>query len=54
MPKITYFNGSTNAYSGHMEAAIYVDGNIVGAVEYVLYDDELTVSNIHIKPEFRR
>jgi len=56
MPKITYYNGSTDAYSGqvNMEAAIYVDGEIAGAVEYVLYDDELTVSDIYIRPEYRR
>jgi 2'-5' RNA ligase len=56
MPKITYYNGSTNAYSGqvNMEAAIYVDGQIAAVVEYVLYDDELTVSHIFVKPEFRR
>lgn len=56
MPKITYYNGSTDAYSGqvNMEAAIYIDGQIIGAVEYVLYDGELTVSHIYIKPEYRR
>jgi GNAT superfamily N-acetyltransferase len=56
LPKITYYNGSTDAYSGqvNMEAAIYVDGQIVGAVEYVLYDGELTVSDIQIRPEYRR
>jgi predicted GNAT family acetyltransferase len=56
MSKITYYNGSTNAYSGqvNMEAAIYVDKQIAGAVEYVLYDGELTVSHIFVKPEFRR
>lgn len=54
--KITYYNGSTDAYSGqvNMEAAIYVDGDIVGAAEYVLFDDELTISDIQIKPEWRR
>ena len=56
MAKITYYNGSTNAYSGqvNMEAAIYVDGDIVGAAEYVLYDGELTISDIQVKPEWRR
>lgn len=56
MPKITYYNGSTDAYSGqvNMEAAIYIDGQIIGAVEYVLYDGELSVSHIYIKPEYRR
>lgn len=56
MPKITYYNGSTDAYSGqvNMEAAIYIDGQIIGAVEYVLYDGELTVSHIYVKPEYRR
>jgi GNAT superfamily N-acetyltransferase len=53
---ITYYNGSTDAYSGqvNMEAAIYVDGEIVGAAEYVLYGDELSISDIHIKPQWRR
>jgi len=53
---ITYYNGSTDAYSGqvNMEAAIYVDEQIVGAAEYVLYDGELTISHIYIKPEWRR
>jgi len=56
MPKITYYNGSTDAYSGqmNMEAAIYVDGQIVGAAEYVLYDGELTISDIQVRPEWRR
>jgi len=56
MPKITYYNGSTDAYHGqvNMEAAIYLDGQIVGAVEYVLYGQELTVSHIYVKPEYRR
>jgi len=56
MPKITYYNGSIDAYQGqvNMEAAIYVDGQIVGAAEYVLYGDELTISYIYVKPEYRR
>jgi len=31
-----------------------VDGDIMGVVEYVLHDGELTVSNILVRPEFRR
>jgi hypothetical protein len=56
MPKITYYNGSTNYYSGqtNMEAVIYVDRELAGYVEYVLYDGELTVSDIQIEPKWRR
>lgn len=56
MSKITYYNGSTDAYSGqvNMEAAIYADGQIAGAVEYVLYNGELSISHIYVRPEFRR
>ncbi len=56
MPKITYTNEVIDAYSGQLncEAGIYLDGEIVGIVEYVLYDGELSVSHIFVRPEFRR
>jgi len=56
MSKITYTNEVVDAYSGQLncEAGIYIDGDIVGVVEYVLYEKELTVSDIFIRPEFRR
>ena len=56
MPKITYTNEVIDAYSGQLncEAGIYLDGEIVGIVEYVLYDGELSVSHIFVRSEFRR
>jgi len=54
--KITYSNEVLNAYSGQIncEAGIFVDGEIVGVAQYVLYDDELTISDIFVRPAFRR
>ena len=54
--KITYSNESTAAYSGqvNMTAMIYVDGEPVGGVDYVIYDGELSISDIFVKPEWRR
>lgn len=54
--KITYTDEVVDSYSGQLnkEAGIYINGEIVGVVEYVLYDNELTVSDIFIRPEFRR
>jgi GNAT superfamily N-acetyltransferase len=55
-PDITYTDECTNAYSGQQNftACIYVDKEIVGCVEYVLYSGELTVSDIQVKPEYKR
>jgi len=54
--KITYSNYSTAAYSGqvNMTALIYVDEELVGGVDYVIYKGDLTVSDIQVKPEWRR
>lgn len=56
MPKITYTNEAIDAYSGQIncEAGIYADGDIVGLVQYVLYENELTISHIFVRPEYRR
>jgi GNAT superfamily N-acetyltransferase len=56
MNRITYTNEILNAYSGQYngEAGIYVDGEIIGVAQYVLYNGELTISDIFIRPEFRR
>jgi GNAT superfamily N-acetyltransferase len=55
-PDITYTDECTDAYSGQQNftACIYVDKEIVGCVEYVLYSGELTVSDIQVKPEYKR
>lgn len=53
---ITFTNEITDAYSGQIncEAGIYEYGEIVGYVQYVLYDGELTVSDIFVRPDRRR
>jgi GNAT superfamily N-acetyltransferase len=33
---------------------MYINGDIVGMVEYTLFESELTVSNIIVRPELRR
>lgn len=54
--KITYTNEILNSHSGQLdgEAGIYVDGEIIGVAQYVLYNGELTISDIFVRPEFRR
>lgn len=54
--KIIYSNEVIDAYSGQInaEAGIFVDDEIVGIAQYVLYDEELTISHIFVRPEFRR
>jgi GNAT superfamily N-acetyltransferase len=36
------------------ELGLYLNGEIVGLIEYVIFEGELTVSNIIVRPEFRR
>lgn len=45
-----------NSYSGqhNYELGAYIDNNIVGLVEYVLYDGELTISDVVVLPKYRR
>lgn len=54
--KIKFYDECTDAYSGqmNMECGVYENDEIVGYVEYVLFDDELTVSNIFVHPDRRR
>ena len=56
MDKITYTYENVDSYSGqnNWEAGIYVNGDIVGLIEFVTYFGELTISNIFIKPDERR
>jgi len=53
---IRYTNEVVGSYSRqtNCEAGIYVDGDIAGLVQYVLYDQELTISHIFVRPEYRR
>lgn len=45
-----------DSYKGqhNMELGAYIDDEIIGMVQYVLYDGELTVSDIIVRPEYRR
>jgi len=45
-----------DSYNGqhNYELGMYVNDEIMGMVEYVLHDGELSVSNILVRPEFRR
>ena len=56
MNRITYTNEIVGAHSNQIngEAGIYVDGEIIGVAQYVLYNGELTISDIFVRPEFRR
>ena len=56
MSKITYTDECLGYHHGQTdcEAVIYVDKEIIGVVQYVLYDNELTISHILVRPEFRR
>jgi hypothetical protein len=53
---ITYTNEVVDSYSGqtNCEAGVYVNEEIVGIVQYVLFEDELSISHIFVRPEFRR
>lgn len=54
--KISFTNEVTDAYSGqtNCEAGVYENGEIMGYVQYVLFDGELTVSDIFVRPDRRR
>ena len=54
--KITYEVEHLDSYDGqsNYELGMYINGNIVGMVQYVLFQGKLTVSNIIVLPEMRR
>ena len=56
MNMFKYENEVTDSYYGqsNCSAFIYCDNKIIGGVDYVLYDGELTISNIITRPEWRR
>ena len=56
LPKIKYEFESVDYYDGqrNMELGMYLDGEIVGMIQYVLFEGEITISNILVRPEFRR
>lgn len=53
---ITFTNEVIDSYYGqtNCEAGVYENGKIIGYVQYVLFEGELTVSDIFVKPDRRR
>jgi GNAT superfamily N-acetyltransferase len=56
MKNITYSIEHVDGYSGqdNWEGGIYLNGEIIGLIEFVTCCGELTVSNIFIREEYRR
>ena len=56
MGEITLTNEHLDSYDGqhNYEAGIYEDGEIMGYVQYVLFEKDLTVSDIMVRPNRRR
>jgi tRNA nucleotidyltransferase/poly(A) polymerase/ribosomal protein S18 acetylase RimI-like enzyme len=54
--KITFTNEVVDSYSGQLncEAGICINNQIVGYIQYVLFEKELTISYIFIHPNLRR
>lgn len=54
--EIVYTNEHLASYSGqhNYELGAYIDDNIVGLVEYVLFRNQITISNVVVVPEYRR
>jgi GNAT superfamily N-acetyltransferase len=56
MGKIRFEHEHLGGYSGqnNYELGLYEDDNVIGYVQYVIYEDELTVSDIVVRPDRRR
>jgi ribosomal protein S18 acetylase RimI-like enzyme len=54
--KITYSDECLGYHNGQtdMETGIYEDGEIIGMVQYTLYQNELTIKDIIVLPKRRR
>lgn len=54
--KITYSQEHIASYSGqdNYEIGIYLNGTIIGVVEYTTFEGELTISDITVLPKYRR
>lgn len=45
--------GGSNGQDDY-ELGAYVDGDIIGMVQYTIFEDELTIRDIMVRPEYRR
>jgi|TARA_B110000444_G_scaffold258974_1_gene301348 GNAT superfamily N-acetyltransferase len=54
--KIEYKVEHLDSYGGqnNYELGMYINGDIVGMVEYVIFEKELTVSDVVVVPKYRR
>jgi len=56
LEKLDFRDEHINSYGGQddYELGLYINGDIIGMVQYTLYDGELTVGHILVRPEYRR
>ena len=58
MKKLSYEISHLDSYDGqhNYELGCYIEEGIIGAVEFVLFDGDmsLTISDIQVRPEYRR
>lgn len=56
MGKITFQHEHLNHYNGqdNYELGIYEDGEIIGYISYVVYEGEITISDVMVVPNRRR
>lgn len=54
--KINYKFEHLDSYDGqnNWELGVYLENTIIGMVQYVTYGGELTISDIVVRPEYRR
>ena len=54
--KLHYYHRHLDSYSEqhNYQLELSIDGDLVGLTDYVLYDGEITVSDITVRPELRR
>jgi GNAT superfamily N-acetyltransferase len=54
--KLDYEIEHLNSHNGQndYELGLYLNGDILGVVQYTIFKNELTVSDIIVRPEYRR
>lgn len=54
--KLRYYHRHLDSYSGqdNYQLELSLGDDLVGLAEYVLYDGEITISDINVRPELRR
>jgi len=54
--KLTYSQEHVDSYDGqdNYEIGVYKDNEILGVVEYTLFNNEISINMITVRPEYRR